>query len=113
MSNYNSAYANYKQYNNSDISKPWNYDMQPIRAPIISTIKTNVFGNGPNIGDKHPTLKNAYRFYPNAANNTTADAVLRSTCGGARVLDSKRENYQVYKEPALCYNVPPSAYKNN
>ena len=83
MSNYNSAYANYKQYNNSDISKHWNYDMQPIPAPVISTIKTNVFGTGPNTGVEHPTLKNAYRFYPKkTANKTTADVVLRSACGG-------------------------------
>ena len=88
MSNYNSAYADYKQYNNSDISKPWNYDMQPIPPPIISETKTNSVWSGPNPNNgkiEHPSLKNAYRFWPG-----TETRVTRPLCGGG----SKRENYR-------------------
>ena len=104
MSNYNSSYANFGQYNNSDISKPWNAHMQPIEAPIISSIKTNVFQNsghnariaagasGSYTGNEYYTLgtkKSAFnKFYP-----ATSSAVSRPTNYCARHVTQKPNHH--------------------
>ena len=62
--------------------------MQPIPPPIISETKTNSVWSGPNPNNgkiEHPSLKNAYRFWPG-----TETRVTRPLCGGG----SKRENYR-------------------
>ena len=110
MSNYNSSYANFGQYNNGDISKPWNSHMQPIQAPIISSVKTNVFQNsghnapiaagasGSYTGNEYYTLgtrKSAFnKFYP-----STSSSVSRPACGG-RVVENYANNQNRYPQ---CY----------
>ena len=75
MTDYNTSYAKFNQYYNSDISKLWNnsQNLQPIRAPVISSIKTNVFQPFPKSGFQ--TLKSAYPYFPGVCNNVT-----RPTC---------------------------------
>ena len=73
MTDYNSNYANYKQYNNGDISKQWNYQSQPIYPPVISSIKTDVFGTSAKTG--YQTLTSGYAYYPGTCNNVSRPTI--------------------------------------
>ncbi len=78
MTDCKSNYSNYKQYNNGDISKQWNYKPQPIVPPVISSIKTNVFGPFAKTG--YQTLKGGYPHYQSSQGKCcTCNNVTRPT----------------------------------
>jgi len=74
MTDCNSNYSNYKQYNNGDISKRWDYHPQAIVPPVISSIKTNVFKPSTKTG--YQTLKGGYPHYlGGTCNNVTRPTI--------------------------------------